>query len=89
MLEITGLQSFYGDAHIVQGASLNVGPGEAREMREILLKFVPTLPERRRIVAQCFIDNFEDFREPRPELPPNVMAPKHSSDTYSPVWPRR
>ena len=28
MLEITGLQSFYGDAHIVQGASLNVGPGE-------------------------------------------------------------
>src|SRR6266516_1149723 len=28
MLEITGLQSFYGGAHIVQGASLNVGPGE-------------------------------------------------------------
>jgi branched-chain amino acid transport system ATP-binding protein len=28
MLEIKDLQSFYGDAHIVQGASLNVRPGE-------------------------------------------------------------
>jgi branched-chain amino acid transport system ATP-binding protein len=28
MLEVVGLQSFYGDAHIVQGASLNVRPGE-------------------------------------------------------------
>src|SRR5436190_2606055 len=28
MLEITGLQSFYGDAHIVQGSSLTVAPGE-------------------------------------------------------------
>jgi branched-chain amino acid transport system ATP-binding protein len=28
MLEIEGLQSFYGDAHIVQGASLRVGAGE-------------------------------------------------------------
>jgi hypothetical protein len=26
------------------------------------LKFVATLPERQRIVAQCFIDNFEMFR---------------------------
>jgi hypothetical protein len=30
---------------------------------EILLTFIATLPERQRIVAQCFIDNFEDFRE--------------------------
>src|SRR5205085_3887259 len=28
MLEVAGLQSFYGDAHIVQGASLTVAPGE-------------------------------------------------------------
>jgi hypothetical protein len=41
---------------------LNIGTGEAREVREILLKFVATLPERQRIVAQCFIDNFEMFR---------------------------
>jgi DNA-directed RNA polymerase specialized sigma24 family protein len=41
---------------------LNVGSGEAKEVREILLKFVATLPERQRIVAQCFIDNFEIFR---------------------------
>jgi RNA polymerase sigma factor (sigma-70 family) len=41
---------------------LKVGPGEARELREILLAFLPTLPERQRIVAQCFIDNFEEFR---------------------------
>jgi hypothetical protein len=31
-------------------------------LREILLTFIATLPERQRIVAQCFIDNFEDFR---------------------------
>ena len=41
---------------------LKIGSGEAREVREILLKFVATLPERQRIVAQCFIDNFEMFR---------------------------
>jgi len=39
-----------------------IGPVEAKELREILLKFVPTLPDRQRVVAQCFIDNFEDFR---------------------------
>lgn len=42
---------------------LKVGPGEARELREILLKFLPTLPYRQRVVAQCFIDNFEEFRK--------------------------
>jgi DNA-directed RNA polymerase specialized sigma24 family protein len=39
-----------------------VGSGEAKELWEILLEFLPTLPERQRVVAQCFIDNFEDFR---------------------------
>jgi branched-chain amino acid transport system ATP-binding protein len=28
MLEVHGLQSFYGDAHVLQGASLTVGAGE-------------------------------------------------------------
>ena len=41
---------------------LKIGSGEAKEVREILLKFIPTLPERQRIVAQCFVDNFELFR---------------------------
>jgi DNA-directed RNA polymerase specialized sigma24 family protein len=41
---------------------LHVFPAEARELREILLAFIATLPERQRIVAQCFIDNYEDFR---------------------------
>jgi DNA-directed RNA polymerase specialized sigma24 family protein len=36
---------------------------ERRELREILLLFIATLPERQRIVAQCFVDNFEEFRE--------------------------
>jgi DNA-directed RNA polymerase specialized sigma24 family protein len=38
-------------------------PIEARELREILLTFIATLPKRQRVVAQCFIDNFEDFRK--------------------------
>jgi DNA-directed RNA polymerase specialized sigma24 family protein len=42
---------------------LHVFPAEARELREILLTFIATLPERQRIVAQCFIDNFEYFRK--------------------------
>ena len=29
MLEIRGLQSFYGDAHVLHGVSMGVGPGEA------------------------------------------------------------
>jgi DNA-directed RNA polymerase specialized sigma24 family protein len=41
---------------------LEIGSGEAKELREILQKFIPTLPERQRIVAQCFVDNFEMFR---------------------------
>ena len=28
MLEIEGLHAYYGDAHVLQGVSLNVGPGE-------------------------------------------------------------
>src|SRR5262249_36613720 len=36
---------------------------DAKELREILLTFIATLPERQRIAAQCFIDNFEDFRQ--------------------------
>jgi len=42
---------------------LHVFAVEQRELREILLEFIATLPERQRIVAQCFIDNFEDFRQ--------------------------
>jgi hypothetical protein len=38
-------------------------PIEARELREILSTFIATLPERQRIIAQCFIDNFEEFRQ--------------------------
>jgi RNA polymerase sigma factor (sigma-70 family) len=41
---------------------LHVFPAEASELREILLAFIATLPERQRIVAQCFIDNYEVFR---------------------------
>jgi DNA-directed RNA polymerase specialized sigma24 family protein len=52
---------------------LNVGSGEAKELREILLKFVPTLPERQRIVAQCYVDNFEMFR-PRDVYKPLAEA---------------
>ena len=44
---------------------LHVTCTEARELREILIKFIATLPKRQRIVAQCFIDNFED-RPPWP-----------------------
>jgi hypothetical protein len=40
----------------------HTSPIEARELREILLTFIATLPERQRIVARCFIDNFEEFR---------------------------
>jgi RNA polymerase sigma factor (sigma-70 family) len=42
---------------------LHVSHTEARELREILIEFIATLPERQRIVAQCFIDNFEEFRK--------------------------
>lgn len=42
---------------------LHVSETEANELREILLTFIATLPERQRIVAQCFVDNFEDFHE--------------------------
>jgi DNA-directed RNA polymerase specialized sigma24 family protein len=50
------------DTDLGHGWRLHVGSGEARELREILLRFVPTLPERQRIVAQCFVDNFQMFR---------------------------
>jgi RNA polymerase sigma factor (sigma-70 family) len=42
---------------------LHTSPVEARELKEILLLFIATLPRRQRIVSQCFVDNFEDFRE--------------------------
>jgi len=48
---------------ILRQWQLRTSPVEARELREILLLFIATLPERQRIVAQCFIDNFEEFRE--------------------------
>jgi hypothetical protein len=50
------------DTDLGQRWRLHIGSGEAKELREILLKFIPTLPERQRIVAQCFVDNFERFR---------------------------
>jgi len=42
---------------------LNTGPAEVKEFREILLEIIQTLPLRQRLVARCFVDNFEDFRE--------------------------
>lgn len=42
---------------------LHVFPTQLRELREILYEFIAALPERQRIVAQCFVDNYEDFRE--------------------------
>jgi RNA polymerase sigma factor (sigma-70 family) len=50
-----------------------IGPAEAKELREILLKFFPTLPERQRVVAQCYVDNFGDFR-PRDIFEPLAAA---------------
>jgi len=41
---------------------LHVFPIEQRELREILLEFIATLPERQRVVAHCFINNYEDIR---------------------------
>jgi DNA-directed RNA polymerase specialized sigma24 family protein len=40
-----------------------MGPVEAKEFREVLLKAVAVLPERQRLVARVFIDHFEEFRE--------------------------
>ncbi len=42
---------------------LHVFPAQLRELREVLYAFIATLPERQRVVAQCFVDNYEDFRE--------------------------
>jgi RNA polymerase sigma factor (sigma-70 family) len=42
---------------------LNIGPAEANEFREIVLEIIQTLPPRQRLVARCFVDNYEDFRE--------------------------
>jgi DNA-directed RNA polymerase specialized sigma24 family protein len=41
----------------------NIGPTEAKEFREVLLEIILTLPHRQRIVAQCFVDHFEDFSQ--------------------------
>src|SRR5262249_15924189 len=51
------------DEDAILEVELYMSPIEAREVRELLLNFIATLPERQRIVAQCFIDNFEDFRQ--------------------------
>jgi DNA-directed RNA polymerase specialized sigma24 family protein len=40
-----------------------MGPAEAKEFREVLLKAVAALPARQRLVARVFIDHFEEFRE--------------------------
>ncbi|GIW88280.1 MAG: hypothetical protein KatS3mg108_2604 [Isosphaeraceae bacterium] len=42
---------------------LNIAPAEAKEFRVVLLEIIQTLPHRQRIVARCFVDHFEDFRE--------------------------
>ncbi len=41
---------------------LRVCPIEQRELREILLEFIASLPERQRIVAHCFVNNYEEMR---------------------------
>jgi RNA polymerase sigma factor (sigma-70 family) len=51
------------DSDILLKWRQHISPIDARELREILLLFIATLPERQRLVAQCFIDNFEEFRE--------------------------
>jgi DNA-directed RNA polymerase specialized sigma24 family protein len=61
ILEVVAADTKGSDIHLQW--RLHVFPVEARELREILLTFIATLPERQRIVAQCFIDNFEEFRK--------------------------
>jgi DNA-directed RNA polymerase specialized sigma24 family protein len=61
ILEVVAADTKGSDIHLQW--RLQVFPAEARELKEILLTFIATLPERQRIVAQCFIDNFEDFRQ--------------------------
>jgi hypothetical protein len=51
------------DSDILVQWRQHISPIDSRELREILLLLIATLPERQRIVAQCFIDNFEEFRE--------------------------
>jgi|SRR5215471_19773468 len=51
------------DSDILVQWRQHISPIDARELREILLLLIATLPDRQRIVAQCFIDNFEEFRE--------------------------
>jgi hypothetical protein len=51
------------DSDILLQWRKHTSPIEARELREILLLFIASLPKRQRIVAQCFINNFEEFRQ--------------------------
>jgi DNA-directed RNA polymerase specialized sigma24 family protein len=41
---------------------LHIHQIDQMELREVLLEFITTLPERQRIVAHCFINNYEDIR---------------------------
>ena len=71
---------------------LNVGSGEARELREILSKFIPTLPERQRIVgglprnlAEALSD--PDFRSCHPVANPQVqrLCPRRLIGQHRPL----
>lgn len=50
------------DSEVYSRWKLRVSPSEARELKEILLTFIATLPERQRIVAHCFINHYQAFR---------------------------
>jgi DNA-directed RNA polymerase specialized sigma24 family protein len=40
-----------------------MSPAEGKEFREVLLKIIASLPERQRLVARVFVDEFEEFRQ--------------------------
>lgn len=42
---------------------MNIGPAEAKEFRVVLLEIIQSLPHRQRVVARCFVDHYEEFRE--------------------------
>ena len=46
-----------------------LGPVEWSEFRKALLEVLATLPERQRVVAQAFVDHYEDFKERDTYLP--------------------
>src|SRR5262249_17987506 len=53
---------------------LHMGPAELREFRKSLPEIIATLPRRQRLVAECFKDNFEDFRGERDVAKPLADA---------------